>query len=49
MNVDTPRPEGFQRVVRLGHRQAPVVLIDRERFRFDAVWSAVGHPETEAA
>lgn len=28
----------------VAHAQAPVVLIDRELFRFDAVWAAAGHP-----
>ena len=31
-------------VAPLGHLQPPVVLIDRELFRFDAVWAAAGHP-----
>jgi len=31
-------------VAPLGHLQAPVVLIDRELFRFEAVWAAAGHP-----
>jgi prolyl-tRNA editing enzyme YbaK/EbsC (Cys-tRNA(Pro) deacylase) len=28
----------------VGHAQAPVVLIDRDLFRFDEVWAAAGHP-----
>ncbi len=28
----------------LGHTEAPVLLIDRELFRFDTVWAAAGHP-----
>lgn len=28
----------------VGHLQAPVVLIDRELFRFDEIWAAAGHP-----
>lgn len=28
----------------VAHAQAPVVLVDRELFRFDAVWAAAGHP-----
>jgi prolyl-tRNA editing enzyme YbaK/EbsC (Cys-tRNA(Pro) deacylase) len=28
----------------LGHVSPPVVLIDRELFRFDEVWAAAGHP-----
>lgn len=28
----------------VGHRSAPVVLIDRELFRFDVIWAAAGHP-----
>jgi prolyl-tRNA editing enzyme YbaK/EbsC (Cys-tRNA(Pro) deacylase) len=28
----------------VAHVQAPVVLVDRELFRFDAVWAAAGHP-----
>ena len=31
-------------VAPLGHLQPPVVLIDRDLFRFDAVWAAAGHP-----
>lgn len=31
-------------VAPLGHLQAPVVLIDQDLFRFDAVWAAAGHP-----
>ena len=31
-------------VAPLGHLQPPVVLIDRELFRFDTVWAAAGHP-----
>ena len=31
-------------VAPLGHLQAPVVLIDQDLFRFDAVWVAAGHP-----
>ncbi|MCM5678514.1 YbaK/EbsC family protein [Schlegelella sp. S2-27] len=28
----------------VGHVQPPVLLIDRELFRFDEVWAAAGHP-----
>lgn len=28
----------------LGHVEPPVLLIDRELFRFDTVWAAAGHP-----
>jgi prolyl-tRNA editing enzyme YbaK/EbsC (Cys-tRNA(Pro) deacylase) len=28
----------------LAHSSAPVTLIDRELFRFDAIWAAAGHP-----
>ena len=28
----------------VGHVQPPVILIDRELFRFDVVWAAAGHP-----
>lgn len=28
----------------LAHASMPVLLIDRELFRFDAVWAAAGHP-----
>lgn len=28
----------------VGHLQPPVLLIDRELFRFDEVWAAAGHP-----
>lgn len=28
----------------IAHLQAPVLLIDRELFRFDALWAAAGHP-----
>ncbi len=28
----------------LGHTTTPVLLIDRELFRFDEVWAAAGHP-----
>jgi prolyl-tRNA editing enzyme YbaK/EbsC (Cys-tRNA(Pro) deacylase) len=28
----------------VGHANKPVTLIDRELFRFDAVWAAAGHP-----
>ncbi|GIX23037.1 MULTISPECIES: YbaK/EbsC family protein [Caldimonas] len=31
-------------VAPVAHRQAPVVLIDRELFRFEVVWAAAGHP-----
>ena len=31
-------------VAPLAHVQPPVTLIDRELFRFDAVWAAAGHP-----
>jgi len=29
-----------------GHASAPVMLIDRELFRFDTVWAAAGHPHS---
>ncbi|HYP83240.1 YbaK/EbsC family protein [Variovorax sp.] len=29
-----------------GHANAPVMLIDRELFRFDTVWAAAGHPHS---
>jgi len=28
----------------VAHAQPPVVLVDRELFRFDQVWAAAGHP-----
>ena len=28
----------------VGHTTAPVILIDRELFRFEQVWAAAGHP-----
>ena len=28
----------------LAHATPPVVLIDRELFRFDEIWAAAGHP-----
>ena len=28
----------------VGHSTRPVLLIDRELFRFDEVWAAAGHP-----
>lgn len=28
----------------VGHTSAPVILIDRELFRFDQIWAAAGHP-----
>ena len=28
----------------IAHLEAPVLLIDRELFRFDAIWAAAGHP-----
>ena len=31
-------------VAPVGHAVAPVMLIDRELFRFDVVWAAAGHP-----
>lgn len=31
-------------VAPVGHSTRPVVLIDRELFRFDAIWAAAGHP-----
>jgi prolyl-tRNA editing enzyme YbaK/EbsC (Cys-tRNA(Pro) deacylase)/predicted Fe-S protein YdhL (DUF1289 family) len=31
-------------VAPLGHSTPPVVLIDRELFRFDEIWAAAGHP-----
>ena len=31
-------------VAPVAHREPPVVLIDRELFRFDRVWAAAGHP-----
>ena len=31
-------------VAPLGHSAAPVLLIDRELFRFDEIWAAAGHP-----
>lgn len=31
-------------VAPLAHATAPLTLIDRELFRFDAIWAAAGHP-----
>ena len=31
-------------VAPVGHVSAPVMLIDRELFRFDVIWAAAGHP-----
>lgn len=31
-------------VAPVGHATPPVVLVDRELFRFDEVWAAAGHP-----
>lgn len=31
-------------VAPVGHLTAPVILIDRELLRFDAIWAAAGHP-----
>jgi prolyl-tRNA editing enzyme YbaK/EbsC (Cys-tRNA(Pro) deacylase) len=31
-------------VAPVGHATAPVMLIDRELFRFDVIWAAAGHP-----
>jgi prolyl-tRNA editing enzyme YbaK/EbsC (Cys-tRNA(Pro) deacylase) len=31
-------------VAPLGHSTAPVLLIDRELFRFSEIWAAAGHP-----
>ncbi|HSW05462.1 MAG TPA: YbaK/EbsC family protein [Aquabacterium sp.] len=28
----------------VGHAQPPLVLVDRELFRFDEIWAAAGHP-----
>ncbi|MCA0296021.1 MAG: YbaK/EbsC family protein [Actinobacteria bacterium] len=28
----------------VGHTTPPVILIDRELFRFDQIWAAAGHP-----
>ena len=28
----------------VGHANPPVVLVDRELFRFDEIWAAAGHP-----
>ena len=28
----------------VGHAERPVLLIDRELFRFDEIWAAAGHP-----
>ncbi|MNT88364.1 hypothetical protein D3C72_2289170 [compost metagenome] len=28
----------------MGHVTKPVVLIDRELFRFEEIWAAAGHP-----
>jgi len=31
-------------VAPVGHLEPPVLLIDRELFRFDEIWAAAGHP-----
>jgi prolyl-tRNA editing enzyme YbaK/EbsC (Cys-tRNA(Pro) deacylase) len=31
-------------VAPVGHLEPPVLLIDRELFRFDVIWAAAGHP-----
>jgi prolyl-tRNA editing enzyme YbaK/EbsC (Cys-tRNA(Pro) deacylase) len=31
-------------VAPVGHLSPPVLLIDRELFRFDEIWAAAGHP-----
>ncbi|HEY8710706.1 MAG TPA: YbaK/EbsC family protein [Burkholderiaceae bacterium] len=31
-------------VAPVGHRTPPVLLIDRELFRFEEIWAAAGHP-----
>ncbi len=31
-------------VAPVGHFCAPVILIDRDLFRFDVIWAAAGHP-----
>lgn len=31
-------------VAPVGHATAPIMLIDRELFRFDVIWAAAGHP-----
>lgn len=31
-------------VAPIGHRQPPLLLIDRELFRFEDIWAAAGHP-----
>jgi prolyl-tRNA editing enzyme YbaK/EbsC (Cys-tRNA(Pro) deacylase) len=31
-------------VAPVGHLETPVVLVDRELFRFDEIWAAAGHP-----
>ena len=31
-------------VAPLGHATPPVLLVDRELFRFDEIWAAAGHP-----
>lgn len=31
-------------VAPVGHEKAPVMLVDRELFRFDCIWAAAGHP-----
>lgn len=31
-------------VAPVGHATPPVILIDRELFRFDEIWAAAGHP-----
>ena len=28
----------------VGHTTAPVILVDRELFRFEQIWAAAGHP-----
>ena len=31
-------------VAPVGHERPPVLLVDRELFRFDVIWAAAGHP-----
>ena len=31
-------------VAPVGHTTPPVMLIDRELFRFEVIWAAAGHP-----
>lgn len=31
-------------VAPVGHETAPLMLVDRELFRFDVIWAAAGHP-----